>query len=46
MLHTPLRDVLALDWDECLLWWREADRIHAETYGLMAGRGALPTTTR
>lgn len=36
-LHTPLRDVLAMDWCEGLLWWREADRVHSETFGLLTG---------
>ncbi|WP_280176989.1 hypothetical protein [Roseibium sediminis] len=24
----------SMDWDEALLWWREADAVHRETYGL------------
>jgi hypothetical protein len=36
-LHTPLPAVLAMDWAECLRWWSEADRIHGETFGLLAG---------
>ncbi|EFO31689.1 conserved hypothetical protein [Roseibium sp. TrichSKD4] len=24
----------AMDWDEVLLWWHEADAVHGETYGL------------
>gem|GEM_PF-4297742 len=35
-LHTPLPQVLAMEWCECLLWWHEADRVHGETFGLLA----------
>ncbi|WP_202618516.1 MULTISPECIES: hypothetical protein [unclassified Ensifer] len=34
-LHTPLPAVMALWWDEVLLWHEEARRIHAETFGLL-----------
>ena len=33
VFHTPLREVLAMPWDQILLWWAEARDIHAETWG-------------
>ncbi|PVB59728.1 hypothetical protein [Labrenzia sp. 011] len=36
ILHTPLHQVLGWEWTECLLWWKEADDIHGETFGLMS----------
>lgn len=34
-LHTPLKDVLRMEWSDFLLWWNEADAIHGETFGLL-----------
>jgi hypothetical protein len=25
-----------MEWTECLLWWHEADKVHAETFGLLS----------
>lgn len=35
ILATPLPQVMAMDWDEIVLWWAEADAIHADTWGLL-----------
>lgn len=34
-LATPLPVVLAMTWDEMLLWWAEAREIDGETWGGM-----------
>ncbi|MCO5083094.1 MAG: hypothetical protein M9955_15745 [Rhizobiaceae bacterium] len=36
IFHTPLPQLLAMRWDEGLLWWPLARDVHAETFGLMA----------
>ncbi len=37
VLSTPLPAVMAMTWDEVLLWWCEADDIDRETWGVLRG---------
>ncbi len=38
VLSTPLPAVMAMSWDELLLWWCEADDIDRETWGVLRER--------
>ncbi|WP_170132327.1 hypothetical protein [Hoeflea marina] len=38
MFSTPLDQVFAMEWDKLLMWFVEANEVHAETWGQMGGR--------
>lgn len=37
VLSTPLPVVMAMTWDEVVLWWSEANDIDRQTWGFLRG---------